>query len=579
MLNIHFFRRFVLLVFLFASSSVTQAQTQTSVTQAQIQTSTADIPKHIHYLKAGGESFCAYSDLGVRCWGRTAFGVNADAPFDLKDIDLLEVAASVACATKESRLFCWGEMADPIMKEAKIENFKELALDEDVACAVDEQQMLHCWRANFGFVNLNLFYPKNALPVSRVKLRGGQGCALFGGQLGCWNLTINDSLKFYPQWDDLTDFALARDLICVLHHRQVECDGSTLFGIENVPTDLFDVKMFAISTFAACALTYDDQVHCWGSLPRNATIPSRLKPGVKQLVADWENFCAVYDDDLSCWGDSIKVPEPLKGVQQIAMNSQKACALVGDEVSCWDGGGISKHSLPSFKDSTQFIVSNEFICGIFPNGDVKCEKDNPYEYGLNTARLKLPVASFKSNGNSRVCSLAKSGKPTCLSVNEPHLEMLPSGTGAILDFALDATNICYLKEYTIDCWEPIQRKLQSFAYEFSLKSIAVSDDTVCGLGSDFLDCWSLNSKQRTRVLSGLKSPRSFSLGRSHGCLIDEGITKCWGHDAGGRVSIPNQEKDLKQIAVGGTSTCILRKNDEIECFGDPRFTHFPRRVF
>ncbi len=251
-------------------------------------------------IAAGDEHSCALLDDGtVKCWGTTDGDYNAafDTPEELGDnlpavpfggrkAVRIEAGAAFTCALLEDgAVACWGRNlvgnlgqgdttlrtgrpADgpvPTVNLGSNRTAIDIAVGFDVACALLDNEDVKCWGdGRYGQLGLGDTMNRgdvpgqmgDALPIvdvgayealNAVRAGGDFSCVVLDGRVRCWGANDHGELgqgDTRTRGDDPNEMAGALEWVD--------------FGTNAVVVDL------DLGTDAACVLTDDERVRCWG---------------------------------------------------------------------------------------------------------------------------------------------------------------------------------------------------------------------------------------------------------------------------------------------------------------------------
>ncbi|MCC5612696.1 hypothetical protein LC612_39910 [Nostoc sp. CHAB 5834] len=190
----------------------------------------------------------------------------------------------------------------------------------------------------------------------------------------------------------------------------------------------------------------------------------------------------------------------------------------------------------------------------------------PYTWRV-TAGLPL-VARQVSSGWTLTCAVTFSNAVKCWGMND------------IMQLGENADS--YVMRY------PVQIK----GLESGVNSVEAGSKNACALMMNGkVKCWGYggnynlgngvdkNSAIPVEVV-GINNAVQLSFSGHYGCVLESnGTLKCWGMDPDGfldgpvwqpsrtAILMPTAPTDIRQIAIAGSSLCVLRTNDTVECMG------------
>jgi Regulator of chromosome condensation (RCC1) repeat/Leucine Rich repeats (2 copies) len=318
-------------------------------------------------VSVGGGSACALTANGaVFCWGSSAVASSA-LPAIIPGLESGVTAVSAgtdsACAiTGSGAVQCWGVelgseppwapsiSAVPVPIQGLTSGATAVSVGDKSACAIAGSGGVQCWGDNeYGQLGNGSAAQGSPLPVpvmglesgvTAVSVAGGSACAVTaGGAVDCWGDNSYGLLGSDPT--------------------------ALPFSAVPVPVQGLTSGATAVSLGggAACALTANGQVTCWGATQAlDAFSPGPLRPGPIAGLSSGVTAVAVASSDgcaltagggVACWGDTLSVGNvypPLtvagleSGVTAVsvgldAAGDDLACAVTGDGgVACWGSG-------------------------------------------------------------------------------------------------------------------------------------------------------------------------------------------------------------------------------------------------
>jgi hypothetical protein len=341
-------------------------------------------------VSVGNEFACALTASGaVQCWGSSPLvgGSSPLAPSAYpvtvpgleSGVTAISAGNLYACAlTTNGAVQCWGSSQNtasvsPVTVVSGLESGivavsvgsitgRQLPSATFSACAVTASGAVQCWGDNTygqlgngssGFSSSAPWvtsYPSEAVPVpvtglgsgvTAVSVGGVDACAVTaGGAVQCWGDNTYGELGINPM-------TLAFSAVPV-----------------TVPGLTSGVIAVSVGNGAACALTADGQVTCWGEKwgfvagPWGPVPVAGLSGGVTAVSVTGNDGCALTaGTGVVCWGDDVSLgnvypPRTVAGLESGAtaiavggVEYTSACAVTGDgRVQCW--GGLPASSVP-----------------------------------------------------------------------------------------------------------------------------------------------------------------------------------------------------------------------------------------
>ncbi|MGA7121911.1 MAG: leucine-rich repeat domain-containing protein [Polyangiaceae bacterium] len=336
----------------------------------------ATVASHFVAVSIGNYFTCALTASGaVQCWGSSPVASSAypvTVPGLESGVTAISAGNRYACAlTANGAVQCWGLSQDtgsvtPVTVVLGLESgivavsvgSTALPGHPSSACALTAGGAVQCWGDNTygqlgngssGFSSNGTgvtSYPSEIVPVpvtglgsgvTAVSVGGVDACAVTaGGAVQCWGDNTYGQLGVDPM-------ALAFSAVPV-----------------TVPGLTSGVTAVSVGDGAACALTADGQVTCWGNAwgfvsqvagPWGPVPVAGLSGGVTAVSVTGNDGCALTaDNGVMCWGDDVSLgnvypPMTVAGLESRATaitvgsdNPVGACAVLGNGgVECWGG--------------------------------------------------------------------------------------------------------------------------------------------------------------------------------------------------------------------------------------------------
>lgn len=299
--------------------------------------------------------------------------------------------------------------------------------------------------------------------------------------------------------------------------------------------------------------------------------------GIKNMtqIGSGSSFgCGIYAGDAYCWGFAQRlgngttvqsnIPSPVvktgvlagKTIKQLSVGGSHACVIASDNLAyCWGIG--TNGQLGNANSSVQTAPVAVSRAGVLANKTIKT------------------IAA----GDSHTCVVASDDRAYCWGFNSSG----QLGTGTTTQ-----TNV------------PIAVANGGLAGK-TIKSISGSSVSTCAIASDDqVYCWGNNSSGQLGtgntnlsytpiavVTSGAfsgKTVKTISTGTSHVCAIaSDDLPYCWGDGGVGQLGAGNNSganapiavlssgvlslKTVKQVALGGNSSCVVASDNNAYCWG------------
>ena len=329
----------------------------------------ATVASHFVAVSIGNYFTCALTASGaVQCWGSSPVASSAypvTVPGLESGVTAISAGNYYACAlTANGAVQCWGQDTASVTPVTVVPGLESGIVAVSVgstrhpssACALTAGGAVQCWGDNTygqlgngssGFSSNGTgvtSYPSEMVPVpvtglgsgvTAVSVGGVDACAVTaGGAVQCWGDNTYGQLGVDPM-------ALAFSAVPV-----------------TVPGLTSGVTAVSVGDGAACALTADGQVTCWGNAwgfvsqvagPWGPVPVAGLSGGVTAVSVTGNDGCALTaDNGVMCWGDDVSLgnvypPMTVAGLESrataIAVGGDQytgACAVTGDgRVECW----------------------------------------------------------------------------------------------------------------------------------------------------------------------------------------------------------------------------------------------------
>jgi alpha-tubulin suppressor-like RCC1 family protein len=297
----------------------------------------------------------------------------------------------------------------------------------------------------------------DASASARVVLGHRHGCTIDDGALRCWgrntvgqlgtgDLTFAAAPAPNLVTEPVLDLATYHSATCAIVGSGVLCWGHDLNGqgwswsdggdrvLTPTPVPgLEDVEAIGVGPLAACALTSDSSIWCWGyglngelgdgALTSSATpvkVAASLASPVRHLAVGSGYACVLAGEPavVQCWGvlpqldqltpTPLTLPEqPMGTTADLQAGQRHACVRLEDgRVQCWGlndlgalgTGGFVQSEAPSsvvgLDDAVDLAVGNHHVCALREGGEMVCWGDakygqlgiSPDDEGQNTPR-------------------------------------------------------------------------------------------------------------------------------------------------------------------------------------------------
>lgn len=496
----------------------------------------------------------------------------------------------------------------PVQYTSKRQNFFQIDVGHEFACALLESEKVMCWGRNDryqlgsgGSSTASSEVPKLVVGLSGVKrLAVGlyHACALLAdGTVKCWGFNNHGQLGDGSTTDRSTPVLVS--------------------GLGNV------MDITAGESFT-CALLSDKTVRCWGdnasgqlgdgstvSSSTPSSISSTDLSDVSMISAGYQSVCAIFgtNDDLKCWG----------------RNHRGQLGL----------GNTTNSSLPLPVNGMSHLkavsAGEAYTCAVKLNGDAYCwgyNQDGELGDGT-TMDTDVPGSSFLSGvsalatGHWNTCALMNDATAKCWGNNSagqlgsgdftgftsPQTVLGLSGIAELSLGGPDVnTSVCArLNDKTITCWgsdsqgqlgdgnlKEITNPVKVSLLSSNAVGLGTGIDHSCALLSDkSIECWGDNwfgqlgaglpmgienlVYDKPQKILGISNAEKITLGSYHTCaLLEDTTVKCWGFNDYGQLGIGNTDDQntpqtvlagAVDIAAGEAHTCAVMLDGSMKCWG------------
>ena len=330
--------------------------------------------------------------------------------------------------------------------------------------------------------------------------------------------------------------------------------------------------------------------------------------------------CATIDGELFCWGDNsygqlghsltegtsfpvIIVEEEREGWEIVSTGNNHSCGITGGDLFCWGqnnygqiGDGTKNTRVEPVYISSEIEKAWEDIslgafhsCGI-SGKEIYCWGSNKY------GQLGNGASGFDckySDGKPGICSDSK--KPVRIGEDFKWKKL---SAGGYYTCGIE-------KKGSLYCWGAVpslsNKRLYHSPQEYFDKpvkldeskiwdSISIGSRHLCGISGGMLFCFGANDRNQINSMPNeyfsdfikideSNNWTSISSASCHNCGVNSGEVKCWGCNNNGqlgrgslsRSSVPekinSEHKDWIYVATSSTSSCGIRDNKDIYCWG------------
>ncbi len=264
-----------------------------------------------------------------------------------------------------------------------------LSVGQYHACAIDEDDTLHCWGNNwFGQTDV----PEPTTSYVAVSAGGYHTCAIEeGGAIRCWGANHYGQLNAPRAVGGFSAVSAGEAFTCAIRSEddRLVCWGDNENGQATVPDADARYSSVAAGLYHGCAIrSSSGQVECWGGKggydDGQVTVPD---PSVSYsgLSAGFYHTCAIRsdNDNVECWGNNYygqtDVTDPVAAYSSVGAGYNHACAVRSDDgtVECWGDTQFNQQSAPT---GGHHLVDagGDFSCAVKNDGSLSCWGRNQY---------------------------------------------------------------------------------------------------------------------------------------------------------------------------------------------------------
>ncbi|OZG73071.1 hypothetical protein BTA51_11270 [Hahella sp. CCB-MM4] len=493
----------------------------------------------IDSLSLGNNASCAIVNNKITCWGlSTQYAI----PTTLTAPKVVTTGNRVYCALQDMKVTCWGDdyptltldvQSNPIINAVSI----SMATLANTLCAITDIDTIEC--------------------------RGYDGYSLANPLLSITHLKQVDMFQYHA---------------CAHNGVNVECWGRNDSFQSDVPSDIGTPAEVAVGGLHTCVLQTDGQVRCWGNNDQGQTdVPSDLV-NIVSIDAGYYHTCAVNDiGQTRCWGGNssgqLDIPANLEPIALIHSGPYNNCATtIKGTYVCWGSNNYGQSAI--WYKMNDFTVGQDHVCGI------SAEKAMCLGSGLNEPEvLNIPqgIVTPKEIGAGRHhnCVWGESGMH-CWGKADSNLSY-PSDLSDVTSIKAATYQTCAIDNGTVRCWGSNQYGLLNVPSNLASPTLlAAGTAHNCVIDGDHAVCWGDNRYGQANSHYGLVNPRAIAVGgvypntseTGHSCVADDNGVECWGSNNLGVLDAPYGLNDVVDLHAGWGTSCALRTNGQIVCWGD-----------
>ncbi len=569
-----------------------------------VHTRPVEAPPAPHYVSiaAGDEFGCALrSDGAVWCWGSDSRGALGDGepyedraePRAVSSItDAVELALSnqLACAvTRGGALWCWGGWSLGDQRDEGRSAAPVRLVDRDVA--------------HIALSRFNLF----ALRVDGEVVRWSRDRGRPFGEIAARPFEIAPA----------TQLAVDDTSVCVVSRAgPVECVQHRSNGV-SIARQRFEYAPGAVRSIVGGGERYFARREGGAVDGLSLAVPGEetaetshiehvgaLAQGLGGWLADIDGRVVPHLEGALTMGNGLSTRSealartPVIGIRSprsLAVGENFACALLDDDaLRCWGANAHQQlaerdvversfpEGAPTFRGARDLVASDHRVCAIMPDGPARCWGDSGSAtaffgdglYGSATPRPRVALgAAATLAGMARVaCAVSPDGALTC--ARAPYVD--ESFEGAYLDESMPHEQIDHV------------------ALASPASSVAVAARVVCAsLRDGSVACSAASARElgdapiALSTVAGISHATrvlSFSdiFGDALCALIEGAPPRCWGRDTEwGLIARSTQTTfaspvarddlgDVVSLAAGANHACVVERGGAVKCWGRGR---------
>lgn len=426
-------------------------------------------------------------------------------------------------------------------------------------CGLLQDGWINCAGSNYGGYNM-WWIPSTISGATVVTMDAGwtQTCVAFSGgrKVACWwtlfrTPRVNGN-EVFDTFKTVRQIAIGGSHLCMLYDDgTVDCRGDNTYGQTDIPLGLRDVVEIRASYVyqnKTCALRNNDTVICWGQ-GIVQPVPEDQINGQKISMYGSKICYITSSKELKCIGST---PPETVNKTSIAVWNANICALANDgKPNCWGGDFWNGTPMPTTQAFTSLSVDKgwaDIFWWILQNRRSKC-------WGYNMIS-SYPLPLFQCDTYS---NLGQIGLSSQLNLTRGDNDIVQLSLSGVVD------------------WRDNRSVQPSISWQ---NMIDVSGRTVCMLNfaGDTIRCkWTAFGASVDVSFSPSWRVIKIAMGERHVCglLLDQTV-KCWEYAPVSWVTnlnldIPDMLPNIVDIAAQGNSTCVLKSDDSIQCWGSITF--------
>ncbi|MEC7752249.1 MAG: hypothetical protein VX405_12175, partial [Myxococcota bacterium] len=282
---------------------------------------------NLQAIETSGTHACSVSTEGpAYCWGAGRHGQIGDGqrvdhhsavPIRLSPVHQIELGRYTTCAIHgaDRRLSCWGSNSQGVlgigleldyvetpMIVGGLTGVQHVTLGDDVACAIDGMNQVHCWGTS-----RHLFWELEGVEVGQeVSLNTPTHLQLLG---------------------PTRSITTKRRACAILQNGQATCWGSSLSGsgsLDYAPVaDVANAHEVRLGSYHGCARQAENRLTCWGMNNRaqlgngrlgSTFLPTEVEVDAASHLQTSDHSICVLDSEgqVLCWGENGSNHNPLQ---------------------------------------------------------------------------------------------------------------------------------------------------------------------------------------------------------------------------------------------------------------------------
>lgn len=412
-----------------------------------------------------------------------------------------------------------------------------------------------------------------------LKVANRFSCVMVDEGIRCWgeipgttntNILISQSSLPKPKL-----LSLGYDHACAVSYKdQIKCWGRNDFKESTPPLKLKKISEISLGMSNSCAIA-DGKVVCWGmAVTGSIDVPPDLV-NPRNLTSGWWHHCVQTDNGIKCWGSPYKeyITPDDAAIKEFSSGGFFNCAIVPEGVKCWDEKGKANLVERSF-GASKLSVGSTIACAVTAEIGVICWKlSNKGDYKLMASYVPaggISAIEHLSAGQASTCAYGDEGKLKCWGGNfDGALNVPPLFPGPITQLSLGSHRTCVIKDSLLTCWGDSNSEYKTPANLGNVSFVSSGGNHVCAGSSEKIKCWGENIRGALDIPKDLTQFSQLSSGMLHSCAVASGQVTCWGGEGLIKnVNPPKKMTNPKAICAGGTFSCGIDAAGKVQCWGE-----------